>query len=305
MDPIGLGLGVLERVDIRQAFSNEPQVFTPWLAQNLHLLAAELGMEGMQQEGTEVSIGSYRADIVATLPDDTKVVIENQLEVADLKHLGQILAYLAGLGAQVVIWVATRFDDAHLTAIRWLNEHTSDPFAFFAVAVGAVRIGDSKIAPTFEVKERPNGWVRAVQVTGGELGGHGEIRREFWSYYKDKVPSAGIPVGAYTHVYFPSGTEENDLVHIHMFKRKVSVYVGKSRDTEEIDEQIERLEERFIKGLGGNFTLRNGRRLFETVKLVDIREKSNWDEILDWFEQQRAIYLEILAEEPSDQADAQ
>ena len=304
MDPIGLGLGVLERVDIRQAFSNEPQVFTPWLVQNLHLLAAELGMEGMQQEGTEVSIGSYRADIVATLPDDTKVVIENQLEVADLKHLGQILAYLAGLGAQVVIWVATRFDDVHLTAIRWLNEHTSAPFAFFAVAVGAVRIGDSKIAPTFEVQERPDGWVRKVQGTEGQFGEHSEIRREFWTYYKDHIPSAGIPVGDYTNIRWSADAEEDDRVHLHVFKRKVSVYVAAKSREEEIDEQVERLEERF-EGLGGNFTLRNGRRLFETVKLVDIREKSNWDEILDWFEQQRAIYLEILAEEPSDQADAQ
>ena len=50
------------------------------------------------------------------------VLIENQLEEADL-HLGQVLAYLAGLEAQIVVWVAK--DEAHLSAVRWLNEHTS------------------------------------------------------------------------------------------------------------------------------------------------------------------------------------
>lgn len=44
------------------------------------------------------------------------MLIENQLERANLQHLGQLLAYLAGLEAKVVIWVATGFDEPHLSA---------------------------------------------------------------------------------------------------------------------------------------------------------------------------------------------
>ena len=39
--------------------------------------------------------------------DDSRVLIENQLEEANMQHLGQLLAYLAGLEAKIVVWIAT------------------------------------------------------------------------------------------------------------------------------------------------------------------------------------------------------
>ena len=98
--------------------------------------------------------------------DGSRVLIENQLESTDHTHLGQILTYLAGLEAQTVIWAAREFREPHLSAIRWLNTHTTDEFAFFAVKVRVVRIGDapSLVAPLFEVLERPNDWDRRVSI---------------------------------------------------------------------------------------------------------------------------------------------
>ena len=127
-------LGTLERVDVRKAWAHEAYNFTPWLAQNLSRLSDELGVE-LEVEDTEVYIGPYRADIVARVPQtDELVLIENQLEWANLQHLGQVLAYLAGLEARIVIWIATGFLDEHLSAIRWLNEYTSNQFLFFCCA---------------------------------------------------------------------------------------------------------------------------------------------------------------------------
>ncbi len=111
-----------------------------------------------------MSVGSFSADLLARNPlDGSLVLIENQLEQTDHNHLGQILTYLAGLEAQVIVWIASDFRDPHLSAIHWLNDHTVDPFAFFAVQVKAVRIGDSPIAPLFEVVAKPNGWDRKLQ----------------------------------------------------------------------------------------------------------------------------------------------
>ena len=62
-------------------------------------------------------------------------MIENQLENTNHTHLGQVLTYLAGLEAQTVIWIAKEFQGPHLSVVRWLNSHTVDPFAFFAVKV--------------------------------------------------------------------------------------------------------------------------------------------------------------------------
>ena len=103
-------LDALVSVPPRKAWDHEAHDFTLWVASNLGRLATEIGIE-LEPEGTEVQVGPLRADIVARNPrDDTRVLIENQLEHADLHHLGQVLAYLAGLEAKTVIWVAIGFD---------------------------------------------------------------------------------------------------------------------------------------------------------------------------------------------------
>ena len=123
-------LGVLERTDVRQAWQHEAHDFTPWLAENLDRLSSAVGI-GLEREGTEVQIGPYRADIVARAQDGTQVLIENQLEEANLQHLGQVLAYLAGLEAETVVWIATGFNEAHLSAIRWAERTHCGSIRFF------------------------------------------------------------------------------------------------------------------------------------------------------------------------------
>ena len=82
-----LELGTLESDDLRLAWKHEAQNFTPWLAENLDRLSAALGIR-LEHEGSEVQIGPYRADIVARdLRNNSLVIIENQLDDADLQHL--------------------------------------------------------------------------------------------------------------------------------------------------------------------------------------------------------------------------
>ena len=139
-------LSDLSNMNVRDVWGHEANDFTPWLSDNLDRLSAKLGVN-LEFEVREVQVGSYRADIVARVPeDDTRVPIENQLEYANLQHLGQVLAYLVGLEAKIVVWVAAGFGDAHLSAIRWLNEHTRDLFAFFAVRI-RVALAVSRMIP--------------------------------------------------------------------------------------------------------------------------------------------------------------
>ncbi len=209
-----MDLGRLERADVREAWRNEAHNFTPWLSKNLDRLSAELGIDDLELEGTEVNVGPYRADIFARIPQDgSGVLIENQLERANLQHLGQLLAYLAGLEAKIVIWVATGFDEAHLSAIRWLNDHTADPFAFFAVRVSVVRIGDSPLAPVFDVIERPNEWDRTVgEITrSGSLSRVGQFRRDFWAHLAKVMPDAPGPRSGYAASYVHYWVEPAEL----------------------------------------------------------------------------------------------
>ena len=158
-----LEFGELQDVTLRDVWGNEAQHFTPWLAANMERLSEAIGIP-LESEGTEVAVEQFSADIVARNPaDGSRVLIENQLEGSDHRHLGQILTYLAGVQAQTVIWVARDFDESHRSAIRWLNDHTEEPFAFFAVRVRVVQIADSPLVPLFEVLERPSAWDRTVR----------------------------------------------------------------------------------------------------------------------------------------------
>ena len=136
-------LAELKDVAPRAVWEHEARDFTPWLAENLERLSQAIGIP-LELEGTEVQVEQFAADIVAVDPEDgSRVLIENQLAASDHDHLGKILTYLAGVQAQTVVWVAPRFEEAHRSAVRWLNDHTVEPFAFFAVRVRVVQIADS------------------------------------------------------------------------------------------------------------------------------------------------------------------
>ena len=157
-------LGKLERIPLRKAWAHEAGEFTPWLAQadNLTLLAEALGLDELELVGTEHPVGDFKVDILCS---DTggKVIIENQLEKTNHTHLGQILTYAAGVGARKVIWVAESFRTEHVAALEFLNQHTTDELDFFAVEIELWRIGDSPMAPSFNVVVKPNDWAKTGQ----------------------------------------------------------------------------------------------------------------------------------------------
>lgn len=157
-------LGKLERISLRKAWAHEAGEFTPWLAQadNLNLLAESLGLNELELVGIEHPVGDFKVDILCS-DDGGKVIIENQLAKTDHTHLGQILTYAAGVGARKVIWVAESFRTEHVAALEFLNQHTTDELDFFAVEIELWRIGDSPMAPSFNVVVKPNDWAKTGQ----------------------------------------------------------------------------------------------------------------------------------------------
>ncbi|QNI73796.1 DUF4268 domain-containing protein [Synechococcus sp. NOUM97013] len=156
-------LSTLQPIELREAWPHEALNFTPWLADNLHVLSDLLGME-LELISTEHPVGSFNLDIYAKdLRSDEVVAIENQLERTDHTHLGQVMTYFSALEARKVIWIAKEIREEHRAVISWLNAHTQPEYAFFGVEVSTVRIADSPIAPVFTVVEKPNNWVRSIQ----------------------------------------------------------------------------------------------------------------------------------------------
>ena len=120
----------LERVDHREIWPDEARDFTPWLANNLDVLESTLGIK-LELEATEKVVGpSFKSDIICKEigTDDSMVLIENQLEQTDHKHLGQLLTYAAGLEAVTIVWIAVPIRDEHRAALDWLNKVTDREF---------------------------------------------------------------------------------------------------------------------------------------------------------------------------------
>lgn len=125
-------LGKLTKLDLRDHWKHEALHFTQWLAleENLEQLGDEVGID-ISLIQTEAVVGKFSADILAEEEaSGRKIVIDNQLEATDHSHLGQILAYAAGVEAEYLIWVVRDAREEHVRAVEWINEHASDKINF-------------------------------------------------------------------------------------------------------------------------------------------------------------------------------
>jgi hypothetical protein len=194
-------LGRLVAVPVREVWMHEANDFTPWLAkpENIALLAETLGLGEVDGQVTEQGVGRFSADIVARDDAGGLILIENQLDQTDHRHLGQVLTYLAGLeGEATVIWIATKFLEEHRAAIDWLNSNTTDRFDFFGVEIELKRIGDSAPAPLFSIVAKPNNWSRYVaaasrEASSGEPAERHKIRMKYWASFAEFLQQRSAP----------------------------------------------------------------------------------------------------------------
>lgn len=177
-------LDKLTRIDLREVWNDEARNFTPWLSDdaNLALLGESLGIDLTLIE-RESNVGDFNVDIFAKEEGtDRKIIIENQLEDTDHDHLGKLITYASGKDADVVVWIVKRARDEHKQAIEWLNQHTDDKIAFFLIEIELWRIGNSDIAPKFNVVERPNDWAKAQKQIDNLSKGEA-TKLEFWQAF--------------------------------------------------------------------------------------------------------------------------
>ncbi|SEI08692.1 DUF4268 domain-containing protein [Paracoccus alkenifer] len=189
--------GRLKRVDLRSGWLSEALDFTPWLAsdENLSLLGEALGIE-LELEAQERSVGPFRADILCKdTADGSWVLIENQLERTDHTHLGQLITYAAGLHAVTIVWIAARFTEEHRAACDWLNEFTTENVRIFGLEVELWQIGESPVAPKFNIVSKPNDWSRSVTTDAG-LTVVREMQLRYWTSVEEMIRDRRGPLNA-------------------------------------------------------------------------------------------------------------
>ena len=130
-------------------------------------------------------MGDFNVDIYAyETGTDRKIIIENQLEDTDHDHLGKLITYASGKDADVVIWVVKHAREEHKAAVEWLNNNTDDKIGFFLYEIKLFQIGDSQIAPSFTVVERPNDWTKEIKKTMA-ANPKQQQRLEYWQAFND------------------------------------------------------------------------------------------------------------------------
>ncbi len=186
--PEKMPLGRLVKVNIRDYWEREDNDFTPWLAEeeNIRLLGNSIGID-LELEAQEKEVGLFRADLLCkdTATGDF-VLVENQLERTDHGHLGQLLTYASGLNAVTIIWIALRFTEEHRAALDWLNEITDESIRFFGLEIELWKIGDSDLAPKFNLVATPNDWSKTVigaakNIEKAQQTGIKKLQIDYWT----------------------------------------------------------------------------------------------------------------------------
>ena len=121
------------------------------------------------------------------------MIIENQLDPTDHKHVGQLLTYAAGLDAYTVVWIAKTFRRDHCAMLDWHNRITEERYRFFGVEVKVWQIEDSAHAAQFDVVSSPNGWSRDVS-RHTKLSETEQRQLKFWTGLRDYIVDNGNPV---------------------------------------------------------------------------------------------------------------
>lgn len=180
-----VSLGTLKEItDLRKIWPHEALNFTPWVAENIDLLGDAVGLD-ITVEETESSVGDFNVDIYASeTGTDRKIIIENQLEDTDHDHLGKLITYASGKSADVVIWIVRHAREEHKAAVEWLNEHTDENIGFFLCEIKLFQIGNSQIAPSFSVVEKPNDWAKEIKKATAANPTQ-QQRLEYWQAFNE------------------------------------------------------------------------------------------------------------------------
>jgi hypothetical protein len=311
-------LGRLQKVDLREAWTTEWSDFTPWLAQeeNLKLLGEAIGIE-LELESQEKDVGPFRADILCkdTATDDW-VLIENQLERTDHAHLGQLMTYAAGLDAVTIVWIAERFTEEHRAALDWLNERTDEKIHLFGLEIELWRIGDSPIAPKFNIISQPNEWSRTVQQAAagsGDVSEHKQLQLRFWTAFREYMESKGSfvrcqkpgPQHWTNHAIGRSGVHLSSIVSLWNSETNVKgpeiradLYLDGPNSKQEFA-ALEKKKQAIEEALGCSLTWHNPEnkaacRIF-TRQDADFLNEKLWPQQFEWLRQRLEAMHKVFA----------
>lgn len=304
----------LESQDVREYWEHEAHEFTPWLAEEIRSedvseLEEVLGLD-LEVTEEEKSVGRYNVDILAEVVDDNRnVVIENQLDSSDHDHLGKSIAYASGVDADIIVWIAPKFNDEHRDAIQWLNENSREGVDLFAVRLEVWKIGDSEPAVRLNPIADPSEWKEKAQRTEGELSDTKKLQEEFWTGFRDRIEERNTPLSARKpkpqHWYnnpigksgfalsFTINSRDGELRTGLVIRDDADAYWQLAEEKEEIDDEF---EGELVWNEPEETRAGKERSKILVTKHADITDEDRWDEYLDWMLENGEQFHEVFYE---------
>jgi hypothetical protein len=300
----------LEMVAVRESWPGEASDFTPWLSEeeNLSSLGEELGLGNLELIEVESGVGPYRVDILAKHAGSQEtIVIENQFGKTDHGHLGQLLTYAAGVGAdgsgaKTVIWIAEQFSEPHRAALDWLNKCTEPGIGFYGVELQLWRIGESLPAPRFNVVSRPNDWQKQLtRETAGPTEGD-RFYSDFWtgfiSFCDQSQSTLRMPKNPPDKWWLPISIGRTGYhVNLNAKRKRQDVECqlwidGPAARTAFAALSVQRAN--IVATLGENVRFDNDApnrcKIYETAPM-NVKNKEDWPQIYLWLKQRGEAYV--------------
>lgn len=286
-------LGQLIKVELRDVWKHEASNFTRWLAEeeNIALLseAIEIEIENVKENA---KAGRYNVDILAQeTTTEKKIIIENQLEMTDHKHLGQLITYASGHEAEIIIWIVDDYREEHKQAVDWLNNSIGGKVNFFLIQVEVWQIGKSPKAPKFNIISEPNNWKNVLKVPS-DFSDLKLMQQDFWEKFKDYTMKANSPLrlgrkARPQHWYNISyGTSQ---AHISLSVNSKYKYIGVEiylPHSKKLYEHYYKNKRKIEKELGfkldwQDLTDRQAFRIYKG-RDADFQKQEKWDEYFKW-----------------------
>ena len=295
----------IEQVNVREKWPSESFDFTPWLAENLHLLGNQIGMK-LEHVQTEKPVGQRSLDILAKQVDSgAMVAIENQLEWSNNDHLVRLLIYAAGCKAKVVILVAPEFQYEHANTLDWLNQSSKEGVSFYGVKVEVVRkVGKSDLEPRFRKVVYPGGWNQDETAKPDAVEPHILKHQQFFQPLIDELlrrnfADRGVQLWDYASRLFPFRFDKHSGYAVNFHGNSAWVYVhirtwdSVERNNRIFDEFLDQRDE-IERVVGWNLELRWSRQDKQYFSSIGVKRKGTIDDPPEKLAETRAWMFELL-----------
>ena len=231
--------------------------------------------------------------------------------------MGQILTYGAGLEATTMVWIAKRFTEEHRATLDWLNEITDDRFNFFGLEIELWRIGNSPIAPKFNVICKPNEWSRIqIEKTQRGLTPEKQTLLDYWTNFiewlrehdsalKIREPRPQdwmmFPIGRKDMFLSTFAYPKNNKIGVQIYLKDLKKGDGRAKIHFEL---LKHGKEAIENIIGSQLEWNDSRKIERSIDLltynVNVQDRTNWPEQHQWLYKNLIAFYKAFEERVKD-----